>query len=145
MVWPQPKTFLRQCCQPQRVSSSLTADTQQDISVTCHGFTPTASDCKQIRRVKLKNADMLRRCTQYKTYTSNVSGCISKQSFTEKKNVHMYIESSFSPRIQNALTPPNTPIYLNCNVDLFEAKLMACWVDVQQEETVLSAIWCGFW
>lgn len=63
----------------------------------------------------------------------------------KKKNVHMYIESSFSPRIQNALTPPNTPIYLNCNVDLFEAKLMACWVDVQQEETVLSAIWCGFW
>lgn len=52
----------------------------------------------------------------------------------------MYIESSFSPRIQNALTPPNTPIYLNCNVDLFEAKLMACWVNVQQEETVLSAI-----
>lgn len=52
----------------------------------------------------------------------------------------MYIESSFSPRIQNALTPPNTSIYLNnCNVDLFEAKLMACWVNVQ-EETLLSAI-----
>ena len=58
----------------------------------------------------------------------------------KKKIVHMYIESSFSSRIQNALTPPNTPIYLNnCNVDLFEAKLMACWVNVQ-EETLLSAI-----
>lgn len=71
---------------------------------------------------------------------SNASGYISKQSCIEKKKF-IYIESSFSSRIHNAPTPPNTPFYLNnCYTDLFEAKLMACCINFQQEEKVLFAI-----
>lgn len=52
----------------------------------------------------------------------------------------IYTEPSFSSKIHNAHTPQNTPVTPNnCIPNLFESKLMACWINAQQEETVLCA------